>query len=132
MVRELFASPRGKGINESFSLFLYENDYVKENGKWRFKTVMANIVYTYQNPQSGFVNPARFWTAVEGPDFNPEIPIIAEKRDLPLILLQNTPPVILFLSISNTRLPEMKPARRKEIKLWDIRCRTFNRREGLN
>jgi hypothetical protein len=32
------------------------------------------MVYTYQNPESGFVNPARFWTKVEGPDFNPEPP----------------------------------------------------------
>ena len=68
------STPHGRGINESFSLFLYENDYVKQNGVWKFKTVRCHIVYTYQNPQSGFVNPARFWTKVEGPDFNPEPP----------------------------------------------------------
>ena len=70
------ASPRGKGVGQSIVNGIYENEYVKENGKWKFKRVKWLLNYMAK-PGQGWVAPERL--AAADPDFKmtwpePDIP----------------------------------------------------------
>jgi hypothetical protein len=56
------AIPSGKGILESIHSGTYENEYVKENGKWKILKLRWKINYT-TNPGEGFVKPERIAAA---------------------------------------------------------------------
>jgi hypothetical protein len=56
------AIPSGKGVLESIHSGTYENEYVKENGKWKILKLRWKINYT-TNPGEGFVKPDRIAAA---------------------------------------------------------------------
>jgi hypothetical protein len=70
------AIPRGKGVTQVNIGVIYENDYVKENGKWKIKILRVYVTYDYQ-PGGGIVKPERvvsfephFGTLVPKPDIH--------------------------------------------------------------
>lgn len=52
------AIPRGPGIEQSFGIGIYENEYVKEGGKWKIKRLKWQPVFDAK-PGAGFVKPER-------------------------------------------------------------------------
>jgi hypothetical protein len=79
------AAPRGKGVGQSIMNGIYENEYVKQNGKWKFKRIHWAMNYMI-GPGPGLVAPERLAAAEPGfsmtwpePDiqpthFNPRYP----------------------------------------------------------
>lgn len=63
------ALPLGKGITQTFCLFLYENDYIKENGVWKLKVVRCHVLYSFDT-KDGFVPLDRIFPDAD-PDFRP-------------------------------------------------------------
>jgi hypothetical protein len=61
------AVPMGKGIFYRKGVAIYENDYLKQNGKWKIKILRLAILYGYR-PLEGFVNRERI-LEVADPDF---------------------------------------------------------------
>jgi hypothetical protein len=52
------AIPTGKGVAQAFFNGIYEDEYVKDNGKWKFKTI--NYSATFGAPyDEGWVKPSR-------------------------------------------------------------------------
>ena len=52
------ALPQGGGIRQFFMSGIYENDYVKENGKWKIQVLRHCIVFAAP-PGQGWVKPER-------------------------------------------------------------------------
>jgi hypothetical protein len=50
--------PRGGGVIPSFQSGLYENEYVKEEGKWKIKRFRWQMIYSVK-PGEGLVKPER-------------------------------------------------------------------------
>jgi hypothetical protein len=50
--------PRGGGVSGSFQSGLYENEYVKEGGKWKLKRIRWQFIYSVK-PGEGLVKPER-------------------------------------------------------------------------
>jgi hypothetical protein len=50
--------PQGKGVTQSFISGTYENEYIKEGGKWKIKRVKWHINY-HAKPGEGWVKPER-------------------------------------------------------------------------
>jgi len=48
--------PQSKGVTQSFVSGTYENEYIKENGKWKIKKVKWHINY-HAKPDEGWVKP---------------------------------------------------------------------------
>lgn len=70
------ASLRGKGVGQSIMNGIYENEYVKEGGKWKFKRLSWALNYMAK-PGQGWVAPERL--AAADPHFQmtwpePDIP----------------------------------------------------------
>lgn len=61
------AVPMGKGIFYRKGVAIYENDYLKQNEKWKIKILRLTILYGYR-PLEGFVNQERLLEEIE-PDF---------------------------------------------------------------
>jgi hypothetical protein len=68
-----FAIPRtmNKGIYYKHWLGLYENEYLKQNGKWKIKILKLAITYSYR-PEEGFVKKERLMEKVDSSLKNPE------------------------------------------------------------
>jgi len=58
-----FALPQGGGIRQMYLSGVYENEYIKEAGKWKIKVIRHCITYA-ANPKEGWVKPDRI-TAVD-------------------------------------------------------------------
>jgi hypothetical protein len=54
----LMALPRGEGVWQGFNNGIYECEYVKENGKWKFKKIHWNRIFLSPYHE-GWVAPAR-------------------------------------------------------------------------
>jgi hypothetical protein len=54
----VIALPKGGGIENFFIHGIYEVEYVKEGGKWKFKTLQFNRTYSIP-PGEGLVKPER-------------------------------------------------------------------------
>jgi hypothetical protein len=54
------AIPMRDKIMHEFGVACYENEYVKQNGKWKIKIINCRMVYIIRNPKEGFVKPERF------------------------------------------------------------------------
>ncbi len=74
------ALPEGGGVNPVVMSGIYEMEYIKEDGVWKFKTLRWNGLYHY-NPKDSFVKPERiaavnpkFPHILPPPDSPPEIP----------------------------------------------------------
>ncbi|MFC1942268.1 nuclear transport factor 2 family protein [Chloroflexota bacterium] len=52
------AVPRDKGVRQAFLGGIYGCEYVKEDGKWKFKKLRFDISY-YASPAEGWVEPER-------------------------------------------------------------------------
>jgi hypothetical protein len=52
--------PIREKLMHEFAVCCYENDYIKEGGKWKIQTLRARMVYIIRNPKEGFVNPERY------------------------------------------------------------------------
>lgn len=52
--------PIREKLMSEFAVCSYENDYIKENGKWKIQVLRCRMVYIIRNPKEGFVNPNRF------------------------------------------------------------------------
>lgn len=50
--------PRGGGVNGTFQSGLYENEYVKEGGRWKIKRIRWQFIYSVK-PGEGLVKPER-------------------------------------------------------------------------
>ena len=50
--------PRGGGVSPSFQSGLYENEYVKEGGRWKIKRIRWQLTYSVK-PGEGLVKPER-------------------------------------------------------------------------
>jgi hypothetical protein len=70
------SSPRGKGVSQSVMNGIYENEYAKENGKWKIKKICWALNYMAR-PGKGWVAPERL--AAADPDFQ----MIWPEPDLP-------------------------------------------------
>jgi hypothetical protein len=53
-----FALPQGGGIRQIYLSGIYENDYIKEDGKWKIKVLRHCITYA-ADPKKGWVKPER-------------------------------------------------------------------------
>jgi hypothetical protein len=53
-----FALPQGGGVRQLYLSGIYENDYIKENGKWKINVIRHCITYA-ANPREGWVKPER-------------------------------------------------------------------------
>jgi hypothetical protein len=73
------AMPRGKGVSQSFMNGIYENDYVKENGKWKIKRFHWHLNYSAK-PSTGFIKPERAAAADPNAKFNGPAPDIPDTR----------------------------------------------------
>lgn len=75
------AMPRGGGVNQSFISGTYENEYVKENGKWKIKRIRWHLNFSAK-PGEGWVMPERV-AAVDPnaqPTFRGPTPDIPDSR----------------------------------------------------
>ena len=52
------AMPRGGGVSQSYISGTYENEYVKEGGKWKIKRIRWHLNFS-ASPREGFVKPER-------------------------------------------------------------------------
>jgi hypothetical protein len=52
------AMPRGGGVSQSFISGTYENEYVKEDGRWKIKKIRWHLNFNAR-PAEGFVKPER-------------------------------------------------------------------------
>jgi hypothetical protein len=68
--------PRGGGVTQSFMSGTYENEYVKEGGKWKFKRIRWHLNFSAK-PGEGWVKPER----VKAVDPNASLP--GAKPDIP-------------------------------------------------
>lgn len=60
------ASPRGEGVGQSIINGIYENEYVKKEGRWKFKSISWALNYMVK-PGQGWVAPERL--AAADPNF---------------------------------------------------------------
>jgi hypothetical protein len=70
------AVPRGKGVRQSFIAGIYENDYVKEDGKWKIQRIKWSLIFNAP-PAVGWVKPERIaaLNPSDPPDFpEPDVP----------------------------------------------------------
>jgi hypothetical protein len=70
------ATPQGGGIYQYYMNGIYENEYVKENGKWKIKILYYNLNYSAL-PATGWVKPERVAA------MDPKSKYFAPKPDLP-------------------------------------------------
>jgi hypothetical protein len=56
------AIPHGKGVIQTNSCIIYENDYIKQGGIWKMKMFRIWVTYDY-TPGRGFVKPERIAAA---------------------------------------------------------------------
>lgn len=56
--------PMNKGIFYKHWLGIYENDYLKQNGKWKIKILRLAIIYGYR-PEEGFVKKERLMAKID-------------------------------------------------------------------
>ena len=68
--------PRGGGVTQSFINGIYENEYVKENGKWKIKKIKWHLNYIAK-PRTGWVNEERVKAVT------PDAPLSGPKPDIP-------------------------------------------------
>jgi hypothetical protein len=54
----VLALPQGEGVTQDFLGGMYENDYVKQDGKWKIK-IARHIPTYYARPGQGIVKPER-------------------------------------------------------------------------
>jgi len=62
------AMPRGGGVNQSFVSGAYENEYIKQEGKWKIKKIRWHLNFSAK-PGEGWVKPER--VAAIDPDAKP-------------------------------------------------------------
>jgi hypothetical protein len=74
----VLAIPQGGGVKQEFLGGMYENDYIKQNGKWRIK-IARHIPTYYALPGQGFVKPER--VAAIDPNYVPKDHMEPDIRD---------------------------------------------------
>lgn len=70
------STPRGQGVSQNIMNGIYENEYVKEDGKWKFKRLKWALNYMYR-PAQGWVAAERLAAADPGFKFTipePDVP----------------------------------------------------------
>jgi len=68
--------PRGGGVGQSYISGTYENEYVKENGTWKIKSIRWHMNFSAK-PAEGWVKPERVAA------MNPSAPFNGPKPDRP-------------------------------------------------
>ena len=73
------AVPRGGGVNQSFISGTYENEYVKEGGKWKIKRIRWHLNFSAK-PGEGWVKPERVAAVDPNSEFQGPKPDIPDTR----------------------------------------------------
>jgi hypothetical protein len=71
--------PRGGGVGQSFISGTYENEYVKENGKWKIKKIRWHLNFSAK-PGEGWVKPERVAAIDPNAKFSGPTPDVPDTR----------------------------------------------------
>ena len=71
--------PRGGGVTQSFINGIYENEYVKEGGKWKIKRIRWHLNYVAR-PETGWVSEERVAVVTPGAKLSGPKPDIPDTR----------------------------------------------------
>jgi hypothetical protein len=71
--------PRGGGVTQSYINGIYENEYVKEDGKWKLKKIRWHLNYV-DRPGKGWVNEERIKAVAPGAPLEGPRPDVPDTR----------------------------------------------------
>jgi hypothetical protein len=69
----ILAIPQDDGVTQDFLSGMYENDYIKQDGKWKIK-IARHIPTYYAHPGRGIVKPERLTSKPTEIQLQPDIP----------------------------------------------------------